>query len=150
MISVIAYSPEHLSGCADLYRRVFSREPWNETWERPQAVEEFLQRHSRNSNFLGYVALADGVLVGASIGFLKPWIRGEEYYIDEYFVDSDRQGQGIGSELMAAIKADLAHKGVPAILLNTERTAPAYGFYRKAGFEELEGLVILAADVKDP
>ncbi len=146
MISVIPYSPEHLSGCADLYRRVFSREPWNETWERPQAVEEFLQRHSRNSNFLGYVAMNDGDIVGASIGFLKPWIRGEEYYIDEYFVDADLQGQGIGTALMTAIRDDLRQRGIPAILLNTERTAPAYRFYRKLGFEEFEGLVILAAD----
>ncbi len=146
MITVIPYSPQHLSSCADLYRRVFSREPWNETWERPQVVEEFLQRHSRNSNFLGYVALAGGAIVGASIGFLKPWIRGEEYYIDEYFVDADLQGQGIGTALMEAIRADLKQRGIPAILLNTERTAPAYRFYRKLGFEELEGLVILAAD----
>lgn len=147
MITVVPYSPEYLSACADLYRKVFSREPWNESWERPRVVEEFLRRHSGNSNFLGYVALLDDVIVGASIGFLKPWIRGEEYYIDEYFVDADRQGQGIGSALMAAIKADLSQRGIPAIMLNTERTAPAYRFYRKAGFEELEGLVILAADV---
>lgn len=37
--------------------------------------------------FLGYVAIINEKIVGASIGYMKPWIEGIEYYVDQFFID---------------------------------------------------------------
>lgn len=132
------FTPEDLEACIRLYMKTFSREPWNDSWESSDVVRTFLKRHMANNYFTAYVAEQDGRLLGASIGFMKPYIRGMEYYIDEYFIDPDSQGQGIGRLLMDGIRDDLKAQGVHAIMLLTERDYPAYAFYKRIGFEAEE------------
>ena len=67
-----------------------------------------------------------------------------EYYIDQFCVGISYQGQGIGSQFMQLIEADISDKSLGAIILNTEAGYPAEQFYPKNGFEVLKGLMILA------
>ena len=144
-IIVREYTDGDLPECVDLYMKTFSREPWNESWESKEVVANFIGRHRANNYFLGFVAEKDGRVVAASLGFQKPWIKGMEYYIDEYFVDPDLQGQGIGSTLMGQIKERLAQKGISAVMLCTERDVPARVFYERMGFSIAERMVLLFA-----
>ena len=66
-----------------------------------------------------------------------------EYYIDEFCVDPDLQGMGIGSQFLADIETDLSDRGMRGMLLNTEESYPAYRFYQKNGFEKLGDLCVL-------
>lgn len=56
--------------------------------------------------------------------------------IEEFGVIPAWQGKGIGSEFLSRIQSALLEKGICAIILQTERSVPAYRFYKKCGFEE--------------
>ncbi|MBU5437276.1 GNAT family N-acetyltransferase [Tissierella sp. MSJ-40] len=143
-IKVLEFNMEMLDECVDLYMKVYSQEPWNEKWESRDVVEKFIKSHQKNSNFLSFIAIKDSKVVGVSIGFIKPWIQGEEYYIDEFFIDTDIQRQGVGAKLMSKIKESLKQKDINAIILNTQRDFPSHKFYEHIGFNVHEGLIILS------
>jgi len=91
---------ERLEECVDLYMKTYSREPWNEIWKSKDVVSNFMQNHYKNNYFIGFMALKSNKVVGVSLGFEKSWIKGMEYYIDEFFVDVDLHRQGIGTTFM--------------------------------------------------
>ena len=128
----------------ELFRDVFTNEPWNDDWSDPRQLDAYItdligQRYSLT---LGYF---DGErLVALSMGYVKHWYKGTEYVIDEFCVDRQRQGRGIGTAFMKAIEAYLAENGIFGIFLQTENDVPAYGFYLHNGFSELTGHVSFA------
>lgn len=141
------FAPPMIDECTALFLKVFAGEPWNDQWESPQDAKKYLESHYAFNSFLGYVAVYDGRIVGASFGFIKPWQRGLEYYINEFFVDTAVQGKGVGTLLLKQIAADIKGKDIKAIVLTTQRAFPAYGFYLKNGFAEVAGEVFLGRAV---
>lgn len=63
--------------------------------------------------------------------------------MDEFFAAPERQGGGIGRQLMARLERHCLRHGLTAILLLTDRGTPAAGFYRRLGFAPLEGMELL-------
>ena len=146
-IRITEFSPTMIDACTDLFLTVFTREPWNDQWASRQDAKQYLESHYAFNSFLGYVAVYDNRIVGASFGFIKPWQRGLEYYINEIFVDTAVQGKGIGTLLLKQIAADIKGKNMNAIVLTTQKAFPAYGFYVKNGFTEIDGEVFLGMSV---
>jgi aminoglycoside 6'-N-acetyltransferase I len=130
-----------------LFYDVFTNEPWNDDWSDAAQLDAYITDliGQRNALTLGYV---DGDrLVGLSMGFIKHWYSGTEYYIDEFCIDRRMQGRGIGTSFMKAIEQYLAKREIRQIFLQTERTAPAYGFYLNRGFQELKDHVSFAKQI---
>jgi aminoglycoside 6'-N-acetyltransferase I len=146
-IRITEFSTTMIDECTDLFLKVFAQEPWNDQWESPQDAKKYLESHYAFNSFLGYVAVYDNRIVGASFGFIKPWQRGLEYYINELFVDTAVQGKGVGTLLLEQIAADIKGKNMNAIVLTTQKAFPAYGFYVKNGFAEITGEVFLGKSV---
>lgn len=130
--------------CVDLFIETFSNEPWNDIYESRNQVYKFFKNHMNNNYFIGYVLKNKSNVIALSIGMKKPWIHGMEYYIDQFCVKLDMQGQGIGSQFLKMIEADIKSKGMNAIILNTEKGFPSEMFYLKNGFKSLDELIILA------
>ena len=142
----ITVQPFHLGlldECVELYEKTYSRAPWNESWESKNIIAGFMKNHYANNYFRGFVAMQGNRVAGVSLGFLKPWINGMEYYIDEFFVDIEHHRQGIGSKLMSEIKKSLLAEDIHAIILSTERGYPAQSFYESLGFTVEETAIIL-------
>ena len=137
------FNVDLIDECVDLYMETYSKEPWNESWESKDEIISFYKNHCANNYFLGFVAMKDKNIVGVSVGFLKPWIKGMEYYIDDFFVSSGYQRQGLGSKFMNEIKDELIKKNIHAIILSTERDYPSHKFYEKIGFNVLQDTVFL-------
>jgi GNAT superfamily N-acetyltransferase len=77
---------------------------------------------------------------GSVVGFLTADITGGELHIDEFNVQLDCQGRGIGSQLIAAALVYASANKLTAVTLTTFRTVPWNGpFYEIAGFKVLEG-----------
>lgn len=133
-----------LDDCVDLFINTFSKEPWNDVYESRNQVVTFFENHLKNNYFLGYVGLIDEEVVALSLGMKKPWIKGMEYYIDEFCIKFELQGKGIGSKFIKMIEENLKLQGMNGIILNTERNYPSQTFYEKNGFEVIEDLIILA------
>ena len=142
-ITVQRFCIERLDECVDLYMKTYSREPWHESWESRDVVSNFIQNHYKNNYFIGFLALKNNKVVGVSLGFEKPWIKGMEYYIDEFFVDVDLHRQGIGTAFMARIKEEMVRCDIHAIILSTEKGYPSQLFYEKIGFHVEDSMVVL-------
>ena len=97
-----------------------------------------------NNYFLGYVLKSETKVIALSVGYKKPWIDGIEYYIDQFCVDYNYQGQGTGSLFIKLIENEILNEGLNAMILNTESGYPSEKFYIKNGFVKLNDLVILA------
>lgn len=135
-IDVISYAVEIMS----LFKEVFSAPPWNEDWNDDDQLDNYLKDLTEVRNPLLYGLYEGNDLVGVSIGRIKHWCEGTEYFIEELCIRMDRQKKGYGKEFFSLIEKDLKEKGLDTIFLMTDRDKPAYEFYKKNGFKEIPEL----------
>lgn len=135
-IDVISYAVEIRS----LFKEVFSAPPWNEDWSDDDQLDNYLKDLTEVRNPLLYGLYEGNDLVGVSIGRIKHWCEGTEYFIEELCIRMDRQKKGYGKEFFSLIEKDLKEKGLDTIFLMTDRDKPAYEFYKKNGFKEIPEL----------
>lgn len=122
-----------------LFKNVFMNEPWNDDWSNEEQLNNYMLDLIGNRNSLSIGMYDDEELVGVSLGSIMHWYIGTEYYIYEFFITRDRQGKGLGTKFINDIIEYVKQMDVNHIFLQTERDLPAYTFYKKAGFKELEG-----------
>lgn len=132
----------------NLFWSVFTGAPWYDDWSDANQLGCYIRELIAAPNSLTYGLRDGGELIALSMGHIRHWYQGTEYYIDELCVRTDRQGQGAGRALVAGIEDDLVRQGMRAIFLLTERTVPAYHFYQKLGFTELRDNAAFAKWVK--
>ena len=124
----------------NLFRSVFSGPPWNEDWSDDQQLDEYLKDLIEVRGSLLFGLYEEEELIGISIGKIKHWCGGTEYYIEELCIRNDHQGKGYGKEFFALIEGKIKERGIHTIYLMTDRNQPAYEFYKKIGFRELPEL----------
>jgi len=124
-----------------LFTGVFTIEPWNDDWSNKEQLDLYLSDLVGQNNSLTYGLFEDEKLIGVSMGHIRHWYSGTEYYIDELCIQTDKQGNGIGTYLLNEIEKGIKEVGLVQIFLQTESNVPAYGFYQKNGFCELKGHV---------
>lgn len=127
----------------ELYISVFSKEPWNDEYESFVEVEKFIENFMTSEAYVNFIALENDEVVGLCLGMKKPWIKGLEYYINDFCIKSERQGSGIGSEFLAEIENEIALLGMDGLILNTEKSFDSAKFYLKNGFKQLSDLIVL-------
>ena len=144
MVHIEKMMSEHIEECVDLFIDVFTREPWNDVYDSREQVVQFFENHIANNYFVGYIMKNADEVIAMSLGSKKPWIKGMEYYIDQFCVKADYQRHGIGGRFLELIEKNIHENGMNAIILNTEKGFPSEKFYLKNGFCSFEELVILA------
>ena len=144
MVHIEKMMSEHIEECVDLFIDVFTREPWNDVYDSREQVVQFFENHIANNYFVGYIMKNADEVIAMSLGSKKPWIKGMEYYIDQFCVKADYQRHGIGGRFLELIEKNIYANGMNAIILNTEKGFPSEKFYLKNGFCSFEELVILA------
>lgn len=130
-----------------LFISVFTIEPWNDDWLDEEQLRLYLFDLVGQSNSLTYGLYEKENLIGVSMGNIRHWYSGTEYYIDEFFVQTDKQGNGIGSYFLKQIEKAIKELGLVQIFLQTEKNVPAYDFYRKNGYYELTDHVSFAKEI---
>lgn len=123
------------------FTSIFTKEPWNDDWSDENQLQAYIADLVGNRSSLTLGLFADESLVGLSMGRVKHWYSGTEYCIDELCIKTEEQGKGLGTRFLKEIESFIKTKGAKYIFLQTERTVPAYEFYRKNGFIELENSV---------
>lgn len=131
-------SVEYLDEIKALFRDVFMNEPWKDDWSNDEQLTEYMMDLIGNRNSLPMGLYKNSKLVGLSLGSIMHWCTGTEYYIYEFCIDRNSQGEGLGSWFMSEIEKIIKTKGVNHIFLQTEKTVYAYEFYTKKGFTDLE------------
>lgn len=121
----------------ELFRSVFAAPPWNEDWSDEEQLDNYLKdlMEVRLPIILGLYD--DDRFIGVSIGCVRHWYGGTEYFIEELCIRSDLQRRGYGTKFIFMIEDYIKEHGMMQIFLMTDRTQPAYKFYKKLGFDEL-------------
>ncbi len=125
----------------ELFTSVFTAEPWNDDWSNQEQLDLYLCDLMGQSYSLTYGLFEDETLIGVSMGHIKHWYSGTEYYVDELCIRTEKQGKGIGTYFLKEIEKGIKELGLVQIFLQTENNVPAYDFYQRNGFYELKGHV---------
>ncbi len=133
----------------ELFRDVFTNEPWNDDWSDREQLEAYIDDLTGQSYSLTLGCFDEGRMSGLSMGHVKHWYTGTEYIIEEFCVARQSQGMGTGTAFLEMIEAYLAKSGICQIFLQTDRNVPAYSFYRRRGFMELKDHVSFAKRLSD-
>ena len=141
MVECRKIGTEEIPASRELFAGVFTGEPWNDDWSDGEQLDLYLEDLVGQQNSLTYGLYEDGRMVGLSMGRMKHWYTGTEYYIDELCIRTDRQGTGLGTLFLQEIEHAIREAGMVQIFLQTSADVPAYQFYRKNGFQELKGHV---------
>ena len=133
---------EDLQQCGVIYAKAFPIEYWGIDWS-PDNAKEYLLDYYEQKRFVGYVYEEDDVVIGCIFALCKISGSKKEIYINEMAVLPERQGQGIGKQLLNAVKDYSKDKGLAGIVLYTSEYAPAAKFYEKNGFKLSNGTICM-------
>ena len=147
-ISLIELDESYLPQMAELMKEAFGGKPWNDDWSDAMQLSEYMKDISMPYRPLNYGLMLDGRLVGISVGRVNHWWEGTSYVIEELCISPACQEQGLGSKFLGFIEQNIQEKGVSGIFLQTENNKPAYRFYHKNGFKDLDNHVSLYKRLK--
>ena len=134
---IVLLDESYLDAVAELFAGAFKGEPWNDDWSDTVQLKAYINDVSGDFKGLNYGLKIDGKLAAISLGTIRNWWEGTNYNIEEFCVDPELQGQGIGSRFMELIEDDIRAKGLSGIFLQTDSDKPSYRFYLKNGYKEL-------------
>lgn len=127
-----------------LIAQAFSAPPWNDDWTDEKLHIYYLDLAGNpNSLVLGYF---DDGLCAVALGRLKHWYNGIEYCIDDLGVDPTKQGKGVGSAFLKEIGEYARTHHFKEVTLYTRKSAQAYTFYQKNGWQESADWVQFSLD----
>ncbi len=132
--------------CADILCSVYNNELWMCRWDKETAVE-YLSDFFENKKFVGYVAEEDGDLIAGIFAHEKVWWNNSEVFVEEMFVNPDKQGNGIGTALLNRVEEYVKNNKLAGITLSTNKYASAPKFYEKNGFTNCEHVIFMAKEM---
>ena len=119
------------------FKDVFMREPWNDDWSDDEQLHQYITDIIGNRNSLAFGLFEGEQLLGLALGNIKHWYTGTEFFVEEFCVKTEMQGQGLGTEFLRLLEVELRVRDIKTIFLMTGKEMPAFEFYRKNGFEEI-------------
>lgn len=121
-----------LKEIAKLIKTEYAKKPHFEKWS-DEVISKTVKDYFKAQDI--FVAEIDKKLVGFIVSYTFWW----EYYrkgmIDEFVVNPNFQGKGIGTFLLQKLEEDYSKKDVRCIDLLTHKLAPAINFYKKRGYK---------------
>lgn len=129
------------------FKDVFMREPWNDDWSDNEQLHQYITDIIGNQNSLAFGLFEGEQLLGLALGNIKHWYTGTEFFVEEFCVKTEMQGQGLGTEFLRLLEVELRAREIKTIFLMTGKEMPAFEFYRKNGFEEIINHVSFKKDI---
>lgn len=135
-----------LERCSEIYKKVFSKAPWNEDWDI-EIAHKRLSHFFNSECFVGVVTLIDGVIIGFALGNIEPFLHGDIFYLREMCVLPGFQNKGLGTNIICELENSLSRLNIKSIYLFTDRKIPAVKFYLKQGYKHDKDFAIFTKDV---
>lgn len=139
------FTGSDLEECTNVFVHVFNQAPWNDEWTTVKAFQ-YLNDFVNTPGFLGIVAEDGEEIIGFVFGVRKRWWSGDEFFVHELCVSTEKQHMGIGTSLLKYLEAQLELIGVKNIVCLTDRGTPAELFYEKNGFAVIDRIIFLHKD----
>lgn len=93
--------------------------------------------------FKGWVITLDGQVVCGCAGNIEPYFLGPYYHLKYMFTAPDHQGKGLGGQLLQQVQATLQEAGIALSILYTNEQHYVFDFYKKLGYQTIEGMRML-------
>ncbi len=138
-----------LDRLAEVYTEVYNVFDVGEEWTK-KSSRDLLDYWLKRQPDLCFLAEYDREAVGAFVAGIKPWWDGNHLVDGEIFVHPNHQGKGIG-RVLSRHMYETAIEGYDAVTcdLDTFRgTGFPLSWYKSLGFEEVDELVIISADLE--
>lgn len=148
MTEFVKLDTKNFEQIKELFYAVFTKEPWNDDWSDEEQLRLYIGDMIGNKNSLTYGLMEEGKLVGVSMGEIRHWYSGTEYYINELCILTSVQKKGYGTMFVNKIMEHAKAMGIDHIFLQTERHVPAFEFYKKQGFILLEDHVSFIKELR--
>lgn len=142
-IEMKRFTPKDLDGCVELYKEVFSADPWYDGWLSIEQVRKYVKELIANPVFEGFVAYDSSDIIAVCLGHKRSWWNGKEFFIDELFVAKKMQGKGIGTQLLNYVESNPLIRDCVRLILLTNNDLPAKKFYLNRGFTINEDRIIM-------
>ncbi len=133
----------------ELFANVFTKEPWNDDWSDENQLRLYIHDLVGQDNSLTFGLYEGNELIGVSMGHIKHWYTGTEYYIDELCISTEKQGQGAGTLFVGEIEKACGEMGLTHLFLLTGKDVPAFRFYKKQDFRAAENMVAFAKNLRN-
>ena len=133
--------------CAELFKEVFSSYPWYDDWTSFDQAKNYLMELIQNPVFEGFVAYEGQNIVAVCLGHKRSWWMGKEFFIDEFYVRNESQGNGIGTKMMDYVKEILIEENYMRLTLLTNKEIPAEEFYIKNGFYNNQNRTVMVNEL---
>jgi len=143
MNSLIMYKDSDFEDILRIYLDAFTAPPLNYDFLTEQNARRYISDLIKTPGFMGYTYAVDGEIIAFCFGKLDNYFEGSVFKVDELAVASAHHRGGVGSAVMNLLETKLAGYNVAAVSLQTSRTLPAFGFYLKNGYEEVQDNVSL-------
>ncbi len=126
---------------AQLYYEVFTSEDWKFYWLTEEKAYNYFEDIYNTPNFYGFLFLQGEEVVGCCVGVGNPHFINKQYEIKEIFIKPTLQKQGIGNLFLEEIEMNLRNMDYQLITLYTQKTVPAFNFYKKRNYVTLKDTV---------
>ncbi|EKF86746.1 GNAT family N-acetyltransferase [Methanobacterium formicicum] len=136
-----------LDECAALFKKVFSADPWFDEWVSLDQSRKYLKELIQNPVFEGFLMCEGSKIVAVCLGHRRSWWMGKEFFVDEFFVENGRQGNGIGTKTVDYLVEILREDGYTRLTLLTNKNIPAETFYLKNGFYNNEKRTVMVKTI---
>lgn len=141
-------SVENIEQIKEVVLDAFTGEPWYDDWHDPKQFHRYILDIIANENSLS-LGLFDGdQILGVSLGRVKHWYTGNQYWIDDLGLVSNSQGKGYGTKFLFLMEEYLKENDIDKIVLLTKKDIPAYYFYAKNAFIEEDERVVYGKELK--
>ncbi len=144
------FSKDDIEIASNIFVDVYNNNPFNYTWIKVSDVKRYFEHLCGNNKFLAFTLVEKNTKqpVGFCIGMIDDFFGSSNYKITEIFLKQNISGNGLGSAFLQAIENELSKNNFDAVLLETSSTLPAYNFYKKNQYIELEDIVKFAKTLK--
>ena len=137
----------HIPELAELYVRTFNAPPWNDRWTVSLARQR-LHEMIDAPNAFGLVCYADErTILGMIVGHGETYYDCKLFFIQDFFVIPSKQGQGIGTSLMAEFEGRLKRRGIEKTYLFTSREDQTEQYYQKRGYKSWNDMVLMGKSI---
>ncbi|MDR3238545.1 MAG: GNAT family N-acetyltransferase [Clostridiales bacterium] len=130
----VPYSARYRSGCADIFYKIFTMPPFHFSWLDRANVERYFTDLENAPRFLSYLLVNGDRPLGACLGQVDDYFMTAGYRVNEFFIDEEIQGLGMGTDFLRAVENNLRREGIEAIYLFAQKYSKAHAFYRRCGF----------------
>ncbi len=133
----------------ELFVNVFTKEPWNDDWSDENQLRLYIHDLVGQDNSLTFGLYEGNELIGVSMGHIKHWYTGTEYYIDELCISTEKQGHGAGTLFVGEIEKACGEMGLTHLFLLTGKDVPAFRFYKNQDFRAAENMVAFVKNLRN-